>query len=77
MLEKEYKYYQKHQKEFLEKYKDKVLVIKDEDIIGIYDTEEQAYEESVSKHKLGTFLIQKCIPQEEAIQTFHSRVIFN
>ncbi len=77
MLDKEYKYYQAHQQEFLKKYKGKVLVIRGEEVVGIYETEGAAYEESVPKYKLGTFLIQKCVPQDEIIQTFHSRVIFN
>lgn len=77
MLDKEYKYYQKNQKTLLKRYKDKVLVIKDENIVGIYEDETSAYKDSVSKYPLGTFLIQRCVPEEETIQTFHSRVIFS
>lgn len=76
MLNKEYKYYQKHQETFLKQYKGKVLVIKEENIVGIFDDEVTAYKDSVAKYKLGTFLIQKCVPEKETIQTFHSRVIF-
>lgn len=76
-LDREYQYYKNNQKEFLEKYKGKVLVIKDEKIVGVYEDEVAAYKESVSKYKLGTFLIQKCLPEVETIQTFHSRVIFS
>lgn len=76
MIDKEYQYYKNNLKEFLKQYKNKVLVIKDEALVGIYDDEESAYKDSVSKFKLGTFIIQRCIPEEETIQTFHSRVIF-
>lgn len=76
MLDKEYKYYQDNQKTFIEKYKGKVLVIKGEEIVGVYDDETVAYKDSVSKFDLGTFLIQKCVPEEDTVQTFHSRVIF-
>ena len=76
MLDKEYKYYKENQKNFLGKYRDKVLVIIGENIIDVYDDEVSAYKEAVEKYKLGTFLIQKCIPEEETIQTFHSNVIF-
>jgi hypothetical protein len=77
MLDVEYSYYKRNQKAFLEKYRNKVLVIKEEKIIGVYEDEATAYKESVSKYKLGTFLIQKCVPDEETIQTFHSNVIFS
>jgi hypothetical protein len=76
-LDKEYKFYQKNQKEFLKKYRNKVLVIKDEQVIGAYSDEATAYKESISKYKLGSFLIQKCVPEEETIQTFYSNVIFS
>ncbi len=77
MLDKEYAYYKENQKTFLEQYRDKVLVIKDEKIVGVYEDEATAYKKSVSKYKLGTFLIQKCVPDGETIQTFHSNVIFS
>lgn len=77
MIDKEYQYYKKNQKAFLKKYKGKILVIKDQKITGVFDDEVSAYNDSVSKYKLGTFLIQKCIPENETIQTFHSRVVFS
>ncbi len=73
MLDKEFNFYNKNQKGFLAKYNNKVLVIKDENIVGIYDDEATAYKESISRYKLGTFLIQRCIPEKETHQTFHSR----
>ncbi|MEK7605782.1 MAG: hypothetical protein AAB478_04670 [Patescibacteria group bacterium] len=77
MLEKEYKYYKDNQKDFLSKYKGKVLVIKEEKLIGVYDDEAVAYDATVSVHPLGTFLIQRCVPDNETVQSFHSRVIFS
>ncbi len=77
MLDKEYKYYQDNEDRFLKQYKGKVLVIMGEKVVEIYDDETSAYSSSISKYKLGTFLIQKCVPSEEAVQTFHSRVIFS
>ncbi len=77
MLEKEFQYYLDHQIELVEKYNGKVLVIIGEDVVGVYDTELQAYFDSVIKYEPGTFLIQKCTPGDESYtQTFHSRVIF-
>lgn len=77
MLDKEYEFYLKNQVALLKKCRGKVLVIKDEEIIGVYDDEVTAYKETVPKHKLGTFLIQKCVPEEETTQTFYSNVIFS
>ena len=77
-LQKEFEYFKKHQKELVEKYEGKFLVIKDEAVQGAYSTELEAYNESQKKFELGTFLIQQCLPgQESYTQTFHSRVIFS
>jgi hypothetical protein len=55
----------------------KVLVIKGQKVLGVYDSELQAVEETVKTHPLGTFLVQKCeAGQESYTQTFHSRVAF-
>lgn len=77
MLEKEFKYYREHITELVSKYLNKFIVIKDELVVGVYDTEKEAYGESVKKYELGTFLIQFCSKDQESYtQTFHSRVIF-
>ncbi len=76
-LEKEFNFYLEHQEEFVKKYFDKYLVIRDSEIVGIYENEIEAYTESSKKYNLGTFLIQHCLPGENNYkQTFHSRVIF-
>lgn len=77
MLDKEFQYYIDNQKELVEKYKDKYLVIKDLSVIGVYNTEIEAYSETVKQHELGTFLIQECQSGDENYtQTFRTRVIF-
>ena len=77
MLDKEYKYYQDNQVEFLKKYKGKAIVIKNKEIVGVYDNEVEAYKDATSKYELGTFLIQTCLPEGETAQTFYSRVVFS
>lgn len=78
MLEKEFEFYIKNQKELLKKYKDQYVVIKDEAVIGAYPTENEAYVETIRLHKPGAFLIQKCVPGEESYsQTYHTKAIFN
>jgi hypothetical protein len=77
LLVKEFNYYLRHQAELVKKYKGKVIVIKNCEVIGVYDSEKDAFLETSKKHKVGTFLIQKCIPGPEAYtQTYHSRVAF-
>jgi hypothetical protein len=77
MLDKEFKYFKSHQEELVKKYNGKFIVVKNEDIIGVYNSEAEAYNETRKNHELGTFLIQQCLPGSDAYsQTFHSRVSF-
>jgi hypothetical protein len=78
MLEKEFQYYLDHQDELIKKYNKRFIVIKDEKVIGDYDTKLDAYNRTIKNHALGTFLIQQCSPGTESYtQTFHSRVIIH
>lgn len=78
MLKQEFEYYLAHQNELVEKYNGKFIVIKNQTVVGVYDSEIEAYTESVKTMELGTFLIQECLPGEESYtQTFRTRVIFN
>ncbi len=75
-LEKEFQYFLDRQKELVEQYGGKFLVIKNQAVIGVYDTEAEAFTETQKQHELGTFLIQECKPGSEVYtQTFHSRVL--
>ena len=77
MLEKELKYYIDHQDELVKAHNGKFIVIKNGQVIGVYDTEIEAYKETQKEHELGTFLIQACSPgKDNFTQTFHSRVTF-
>jgi hypothetical protein len=78
MIENEFKYYLAHQAELVEKYNGKFIVLKNEQVIGSYDSNREAYSETVKKETLGTFLIQHCTPGSESYsQTFHSQVIIH
>jgi hypothetical protein len=77
MLEKEFQYYLDHQSELVQKYNGKFLVIKDEEVISVFDTDEEAYFQTTQKFEPGTFLIQYCETGDSSYtQTFHSRVVF-
>lgn len=78
MLDKEFQYYLNNKEEFIKEYLGKFLIIKDETVEGVFNTEIEAYSFGKSKFELGSFLIQQCLPGDENYtQTFHSRVIFS
>ncbi len=70
MLDKEFKYFLDHQDELVKKYKGKFIVIKDKKVIVVSDTFRDAYYHTQEQHKLGTFLIQECLPGEECYTTY-------
>ena len=76
-LEKEFKYYLDNQDELVKKYNGKVIVIKNCTVIGEYDSNLEAIQETSKEEELGTFLVQKCEPGKDSYtQIFHSRVGF-
>jgi len=76
-LEKEFKYYIENQNKLVKQYNNKYVVIKNKKVIGVYDSEVKAVQETSKNEPLGTFLVQKCTPGKESYtQTYHSRVIF-
>ena len=77
MLEQEFEYFLKHQDGFVKEYNGKFVVIKNQKVIGVFDSELEAVEETSKKEKMGTFLVQKCEPGDASYtQTFHSRVSY-
>lgn len=65
MLEKEFEYYLKNKDEILAKYNNKYIVIIGEQVIEQYETQEEALKDTVAKHKIGSFLIQKVSKNED------------
>lgn len=76
-LKEWFQYYIDNQNELVEKYSGKYLVIKDSQVVGVFDNERDAYFDSEKKYGLGNFIIQLCTPGHEAyIQAVSSRVTF-
>lgn len=74
-LEKEFRFYKEHQDELVQKYNGKFLAIVGDEVVGVYDSELAAYTEAKKKYRVGTFLIQHCLPGKESYtETYHSRV---
>lgn len=76
-LEKEFKYYLENQNNFVRQYNGKCVVIKESQVLGVFDDEIEAVNETSKEHKIGTFLVQRVTEGAEAYTaTFHSRVRF-
>ena len=73
----EFRYYLDHQTEMVKKYNGKVIVIREADVLGAYESYGKALSATEKDHPLGTFLIQKVSPGDtDHTQYFHSRVVF-
>ena len=66
MFEQELRFFINNQESLVNQYCGKVLVLKGQQITGIYQTLLEAYLEAQKKHKLGTFMIQRCEPGPKA-----------
>ena len=65
-LVREFDFYLAHQDEFVEQYDGKVIVLKNREVIGVYDTDLAAFTETVKEHERGTFIIQRVSAGDEA-----------
>ena len=76
-LEELFDFYLANQTELVKQYDGKYIVLVNNQVVGDFDTMDQAYNFADSHFELGTFLIRLCTPGDEAYtQTFHSRVVF-
>lgn len=66
MFEKELNYFIKNQNELVAKHSGKVLVIKDDEVVGTYNSPLEAFVDAKSKFEAGTFMIQPCSAGVEA-----------
>lgn len=64
-LEKELKFYQAHKEEFLKHYKGKFVLIKDNELVGVFDNDETAFNTGVDKFGVASFLIKQVLKDEE------------
>ena len=79
MLDKEFKFYLENQSELAKQYFSRYIIIKEQQVLGDYATEIEAVlaAQNEMKLKIGTFLVQQCLPGvENHTQFFHSRAIF-
>jgi Family of unknown function (DUF5678) len=71
MLEKEFQYFVDNQHALFKQFPDQYIAIKDQKVVGVYDTKIDAYFETEKDHEIGSFLIQFCtLDQETFNQNF-------
>ena len=76
MLDAEFQYFKDHQDELVAKYNGKFIAIVGGEVVGVFNTELEAYLTLKKDHEVGTFLIQHCLPGTTSYtQTFHSRLL--
>ena len=63
MLNVEHQCYIKCREEFLRKYLGKYVVIKGEILLGVYDNEYDAVNETIKSHDLGSFLVRQVVAE--------------
>ena len=74
-LDLEFEFYNENKDKLLSKYEGRVVVVKGDKILGAYDSEKEAIDETIKKHPLGTFLVRR-VTREDDVAFFHSRVGF-
>lgn len=76
-LEKEYSYFLQNKESLLKSFPNKFIVIIDNEVVGSFDSQEEALKEASQKYKIGTFLIQRVSEDEgDTTQRFFSMVYF-
>lgn len=58
-LEAEFKYYLENRDELISRYGSRYIVIKGCRVVGAYDTEDEALEETLKDHEMGTFIMRR------------------
>ena len=76
-MDEDYIFFEKNMERLYEKYGHKFLAIKGQNVIGVYDTFQEALDVTLKTEKLGTFLIQECFKnREENMQFFQGNVSY-
>lgn len=74
MLEKEIETYKKNKEELISKHLGKFVLIKENKIIGIFESQKDAINEGIKKYGNNEFLVKK-IEEVEQTQNFTSNLI--
>lgn len=73
----DYDYFINNLADLYKEYGHRFLVIKNEQVVGAYNSFDDAFNETTKTEKLGTFLIQECVENpDDLILTFQGNVSF-
>jgi hypothetical protein len=76
MQSQDYEYFIQNAGQFYDQYGHKYLAVKNQGILGAYDTFNEALKNTLKTEPLGTFLIQECLENmEDDVRHFQSNVI--
>ena len=73
ILEKEYKYFLKHLPEFTPEHLNQFVLIKDKEIVGFFDSYEQALTAGLKAFGNVPFFIKE-VREKEEVHIFHQRI---
>lgn len=65
MLDTELAYYKAHKNEWLQSHRDRFVLVKGEQLIGTFDTQEQALRAGARLYGLDSFLIRRVTESDE------------
>ena len=66
MFDKELAFFIANQPELVKKHRGKVLVLRGESVVGVYESPIEAYLQAQKEFPVGSFMIQPCAPGPEA-----------
>ena len=66
MLTRELDFFITNQDSLVSQYRGRVIVIREQRVVGVYQTALEAYTEAQKTYELGTFMIQPCEPGPQA-----------
>jgi hypothetical protein len=77
MFEQELEYFIANQERLVKEHGGKTLVLRGEEVVGVYDNALKAYLDATKKYDPGTFMIQPCVEGSDAYTvTITSHAIF-
>lgn len=74
MQENDYRWFLDHYKELYQKYGHKFLAIKDEKVIGTYDSYAEGVRETLKTEPIGSFIVQECNGDKSAYTGYISSI---
>lgn len=66
MFDRELEYFIANQDRLVAEYRGKTLVLRDNEVVGVYDRTLDAYLDAMRKYEPGTFMIQPCVEGTDA-----------